>query len=97
MKKKMTSAIPTSAKKMPFVQVYEGGIIESVANFFTIMFRIEPFRMPKEELLKHKLTQLYLHIPKDTIFQMVLHNAWMEKEDYLRSVLVLQEQLPQAQ
>ena len=92
----MTSTIPTSAKKMPFVQVYEGGIIESVANFFTIMFRIEPFRMPKEELLKHKLTQLYLHIPKDTIFQMVLHNAWMEKEDYLRSVLVPQEQLPQA-
>lgn len=88
MRKKETMSVSSAAGKMPFHKVYEDGVIESTRNYFTEMFAVEQVRIQDAEVFKHKMNQLYLGMPKDCLFQMVVHNALVEKEDYLRSILV---------
>ena len=96
MRKKETVPVSSAAGKMPFLKVYEDGVIESTRNYFTETFAVEQVRIQDAEVFKHKMNQLYLGMPKDCLFQMVVHNALVEKEDYLRSVLVPQDKMAQA-
>ena len=96
MRKKETVPVSSAAGKMPFHKVYEDGVFESTRNYFTEMFAVEQVRIQDAEVFKHKMNQLYLGMPGDCLFQMVVHNALVEKEDYLRSVLVPQDKMVQA-
>ena len=96
MRKKETVPVSSAAGKMPFHKVYEDGVIESTRNYFTEMFVVDQVRIQDAEVFKHKMNQLYLGMPKECLFQMVVHNALVEKEDYLRSVLVPQDKMAQA-
>ena len=96
MKKKETSPLSNAAGKMPFYRVYEDGVVESVKNYFTEMFSVEQVRIQDAEVFKYKMNQLYLAMPGDCQFQIVVHNALVEKEDYLRSVLVPQDKMAQS-
>lgn len=96
MRKKEAVPISNAAGKLPFYKVYEDGVIESTRNYFTEMFVVEQIRIQDAEILKHKVNQLYLGMPEDCLFQMIVHNALVEKAEYLRSVLVPQDKMEQA-
>ncbi len=96
MRKKKTISVSKVSNKIPVINFYDNGIFEVSKGFYTEMFVIEQSRIQDAEIFKHKMNQLYLGMPKDCMYQMVVHNALIEREDYLRSVLVSQDKISQA-
>ncbi len=91
MKKKKT-APARAGNKIPIARVYrEDGIFEDRDGRFTEMYRLEHLQVQQAEVFHHNINRLYEKMPLDCVFQLVVHNALIPKEDYLRTVLVPQD------
>lgn len=97
MKRKRAETVARVSNKIPITGFYENGIFETAKHFYTEMYAIEQVEMQDAEIFKYRLNRLYLELPRDVVFQMVVHNTIIPKEQYLRSVLVPQQSYPQAE
>ena len=94
MAKKIKKAPSKVTGKIPFQNTYDGGIFED-RGFYTEMYVLENLPSQDAEALRYKLNKIYERMPEDCTFQILVHNALITKEDYLKKVLVAQN-TPQA-
>lgn len=85
--KKMSSKV---TGKIPFQKVYDGGVFED-KGFYTEMYVLEKLPAQDVDALRYKLNKVYEKMPNDCTFQIIVHNALITKEDYLKKVLVPQK------
>ena len=97
MRRKKTETVSKVSTKIPIIGFHENGIFETAKHFFTEMYAIEQVEIQDAEIFKYRLKRLYLELPRDMVFQMVVHNTIIPKEQYLKSVLVPPQTYPQAE
>ena len=97
MKKRKAEPVSRVSNKIPIAGFHQDGIFETAKHFYTEMYAIEQVEMQDAEIFKYRLNRLYLELPRDMVFQMVVHNTIIPKEQYLKSVLVPQQNYPQAE
>ena len=85
------------ANKIPILLFGRNGVFETAKNFYTEMYAVELVKIQDAEIFKHRINKLYLEMPDNVVFQMVVHNTLIPKEEYLRTVLVPQGVYPQAE
>ena len=95
MAKKIKKASSKVAGKIPFQKVHDGGLFED-RGYFTEMYSIGTLEAQDAKILKYSLNKMYEKMPKDCTFQLLIHNALVTKEDYLRGVLVPEKEYEQA-
>ncbi len=85
------------ANKIPILSFGRNGVFETAKNFFTEMYVVELVKIQDAEIFKHRINKLYLEMPNNVVFQMVVHNTLIPKEEYLQTVLVPQGVYSQAE
>ncbi len=91
MKRKKAEQVSSVSNKIPIAGFHQDGIFETAKHFYTEMFAVEQVEMQDAEIFKYHLDRLYLELPRNMVFQMVVHNTIIPKEQYLKSVLVSQQ------
>lgn len=86
----------TTSDKIHISKFHDNGIFE-YSGLYTEMFIVEQVHLQGADIFNHKMEQLYLKMPKDCVFQMIVHNTLIEKEDYLKTILVSTDKMPQAE
>ena len=97
MKRKKAEQVSSVSNKIPIAGFHQDGIFETAKHFYTEMFAVEQVEMQDAEIFKYRLNRLYLELPRNMMFQLVVHNTIIPKEQYLKSVLVSQQIYPQAE
>ena len=82
--------------KIHITKIPEDGIFE-YAGVYTEMFIVNQVSIQDVEVFLHRMEQLLLEMPRDCVFQMVVHNTLIDKNDYLKTILVPLEKMPQAE
>lgn len=91
MKRKKAEQVSSVSNKIPIAGFHQDGIFETAKHFYTEMYAVEQVEMQDAEIFKYHLNRLYLELPRNMVFQMVVHNTIIPKEQYLKSVLVSQQ------
>lgn len=91
MKRKKADQVSSVSNKIPIAGFHQDGIFETAKHFYTEMYAVEQVEMQDAEIFKYHLNRLYLELPRNMVFQMVVHNTIIPKEQYLKSVLVSQQ------
>lgn len=86
MKKKNTPVSKVS-DKIPFLS-FAGDLLKVNKNLYTACYRIENVVVQDPQIYRFRLSKVLAAIPQDCICQFMVHNEIIEREDYLRTIVV---------
>lgn len=83
-----TKAVSKASDKMPFSAVADEYLLKVKNNLYTTIYRIDTVAIQDTAMYQFRLGKIFASIPDDCVCQFVTHNEIIDREDYLKSIVV---------